>query len=68
MELMHKDKKVAILYKLRKVDRPKPRWKVYDVEVQGISILLTYRSQFDDMLRKGTVKDLLLQLEKPPPR
>jgi phospholipid transport system substrate-binding protein len=68
MELTHKDKKVAILYKLRKVDRPKPSWKVYDVEIQGISILLTYRSQFDDILHKGTVKDLLLQLEKPPPR
>jgi phospholipid transport system substrate-binding protein len=68
MELMHKDKKVVILYKLRKVDRPKPSWKVYDVEIQGISILLTYRSQFDGILRKGTVKDLLLRLEKPPPR
>lgn len=67
MELVHKDKKVAILYKLRKVDLPKAAWKVYDVEIQGVSILLTYRSQFDDILSKGTVKDLLSQLEKPPP-
>jgi len=68
MELIHKDKKVAIRYKLRKVDPPKAGWKVYDVQIQGVSILLTYRSQFDDILRKGTVKDLLSQLEKPPPR
>jgi phospholipid transport system substrate-binding protein len=67
MELIHKDKKVAILYKLHKVDLPKVGWKVYDVEIQGVSILLTYRSQFDDILRKGTVKDLLSHLEKPPP-
>jgi phospholipid transport system substrate-binding protein len=63
-ELTYKDKKVAILYKLRKVDK---RWKNYDVEIQGVSILLTYRSQFDEILRRGTVKDLLSRLEKPPP-
>jgi phospholipid transport system substrate-binding protein len=61
-ELIHEDKKVAILYKLRKVDK---RWKIYDVEIQGVSILLTYRSQFDEILRRGTVEDLLSRLEKP---
>ena len=62
-ELRYNDKKVAILYKLRKVEK---RWKIYDVEIQGVSILLTYRSQFDEILRRGTVKDLLSRLEKPP--
>ncbi len=62
-ELVHKKRKVAILYKLRKVDK---RWKVYDVEIQGVSILLTYRSQFNEILRRGTVEDLLSRLEKPP--
>jgi phospholipid transport system substrate-binding protein len=42
------------------------RWKIYDVEIEGVSILLTYRSQFDDILRRGTVADLLSHLEKPP--
>jgi phospholipid transport system substrate-binding protein len=65
MELISKDKEIAILYKLRKADK---HWKVYDVEIQGVSILLTYRSQFDDILRRGTVKDLLSRLEKPPAR
>ena len=63
MELRYEDKKVAILYKLRKVAK---RWKIYDVEIQGVSILLTYRSQFDEILRHGTVEDLLSRLEKPP--
>jgi len=62
-ELIHKDKKVAILYKLRKVDK---RWKIYDMEIQGVSVILTYRSQFDEILRRGTVEDLLSRLEKPP--
>lgn len=65
MELISKDKKIVMLYKLRKVDK---RWKIYDVEIQGVSILLTYRSQFDDILRSGTVEDLLSRLEKPPAR
>ena len=81
MELISKGKKTAIVYKLRKVDERRKvkvderwevkvdkRWKVYDVEIQGVSILLTYRSQFDDILRSGTVKDLLSRLEKPPAR
>jgi len=63
MELKSKDKKVAILHKLRKDGK---KWKVYDVEIQGISILLTYKSQFDDILSRGTVEDLLSRLEKRP--
>jgi len=63
IEFKAKDKKIAIMHKLRKVDN---RWKVYDVEIQGISILLTYRSQFDDILSKGTVDDLLARLAEPP--
>lgn len=62
-ELLYKDKKVAMLYKLRKVEK---RWKIYDVEIQGVSVLLTYRSQFDEILSRGTVKDLLSRLEKTP--
>ena len=63
MELISKDKKVTIIHKLRKADK---LWKIYDVDIQGVSILLTYRSQFDDILRRGTVEDLLSRLEKPP--
>jgi phospholipid transport system substrate-binding protein len=71
MVLISKDKELSILYKLHKVDeRGKSKvdipWKIYDVEIEGVSILLTYRSQFDDILRRGTVKDLLSHLEKPP--
>ena len=65
MQLMSKDKKIDILYKLRKVDKC---WKIYDVEIQGVSIILTYRSQFNDILHKGTVEDIFSQLEKPSTR
>ena len=63
MELLSANKNIIILYKLRRADK---HWKIYDVEMQGVSIILTYRSQFDDILSCGTVKDLISQLEKPP--
>ena len=64
MQVISEEKTIAILYKLRKKDK---RWKIYDVEIEGVSILLTYRSQFDDILRDGTVSDLLRRLENPEP-
>jgi len=71
MVLISADKEIAILYKLHRIDaqgkgRANLPWRIYDVEIEGVSILLTYRSQFDDILRRGTVQDLLAQLEKPP--
>jgi len=71
MVLISNDNEAAILYKLHKMDKAgrikmNEYWKIYDVEIEGISILLTYRSQFDDILHRGSVKDLFDQLEKPP--
>ena len=69
--LISDDKELTILYKLHKVDEQSKSkanacWKIYDVEIEGVSIVLTYRSQFDDILRRGTVQDLLSRLEQPP--
>ena len=61
MSLISSEKKIAILYKLRKL---KKSWLIYDVEIQGVSIVSTYRSQFNDTLKHGTVTDLLAQLKK----
>jgi phospholipid transport system substrate-binding protein len=71
MTLISEGKEILILYKLHRLDEQSKRkalghWRIYDVEIEGVSILLTYRSQFDDILRRGTVEDLLSQLEKPP--
>ncbi|MBW8017746.1 MAG: ABC transporter substrate-binding protein [Planctomycetes bacterium] len=63
MSLISSDKKIAILYKLRKVEK---RWKIYDVEIQGVSIILTYRSQFNDTLKHNTVAEFINQLKKSP--
>ena len=71
MVLISNGKEITILYKLHKlnekeISKTKIYWKIYDVEIEDISILLTYQSQFDDILRQGGVKDLFEQLEKSP--
>lgn len=60
--LISKDRKTTILYKLYK---PNGGWKVYDLEIQGVSIIRSYKSQFDQILQKGTIDDLLKKMEKP---
>ncbi len=60
--LTSKDNKISMLYKLYK---SKKGWRIYDIEIQGVSLISTYRSQFDEILRKKTIDDLLAKLEKP---
>ncbi len=38
-------------------------WKVYDIVIDGISLLLTYRSQFDGAVRSSGIDGLIKQLE-----
>ncbi len=61
LDLISGSKRIEIVYKLRKTEGC---WKIYDVEIQGVSILLTYRSQFNDILRGGSVAELLSRLEE----
>jgi phospholipid transport system substrate-binding protein len=39
-------------------------WRVYDVVVDGVSLVNNYRGQFTKILRSGTFSDLLDQLRK----
>jgi len=61
-KVISKDKKFTMLYKLY---RAPSGYKIYDIEIEGVSLISTYRSQFYDILSKGTINDLLLKLEKP---
>jgi phospholipid transport system substrate-binding protein len=60
--LVSKDKKISILYKFYKGEKI---WKIYDLEIQGVSIIRSYRSQFSSILESGSIDDLLLKLENP---
>lgn len=60
--LVSRGKKFSMLYKLYSSNNT---WKVYDVEIQGVSIINTYRSQFKAILQNGTFEDLLQKMQQP---
>ena len=57
--LISKDSKIEMLYKFYSSAEG---WKIYDVEIGGVSVIQTYRSQFDGVLSAGTIDDLLEKL------
>ena len=59
-EMISKNNTISMLYKFYE----STSWLIYDLEIQGVSIISTYRSQFDQVLSKGTIDELLSKLEK----
>lgn len=37
-------------------------WKIYDVSIEGVSLLSNYRSQFNDFLQKKSIQELIENL------
>jgi phospholipid transport system substrate-binding protein len=58
--LVSKDSKMEMVYKFRK---SKKGWLVYDLEILGVSIVQTYRSQFVSFLKKNSMDELLKSLK-----
>jgi phospholipid transport system substrate-binding protein len=38
-------------------------WLIYDVDIIGVSIVQTYRSQFDGVLKNGSFEDLMQKID-----
>ena len=58
--LISKQNRIEMLYKFYS---SKTGWMIYDVEIGGVSIIQTYRSQFDEVLNQGSIDDLLEKLK-----
>ena len=52
---------VSIDYSMEKINRA---WKVYDITVAGISLVINYRGSFNSKIRSGGVEGLLKALNK----
>jgi phospholipid transport system substrate-binding protein len=52
-------KPVLIDYSMRKADGG---WKIYDIVVEGVSLVLTYRSEFDAVVKQDGVEGLIKRL------
>ncbi|MGD9350267.1 MAG: ABC transporter substrate-binding protein [Desulfobacterales bacterium] len=61
-DLVSKGSKTSMLYKLY---ASKSGWMIYDLEIQGVSLIRSYRSQFNEILKNGTFEDLIMKMEKP---
>ncbi len=60
--LLSNGKKISILYRLY---QSADGWKLYDVEIQNVSLVQSYRAQFNEILKDGTAADLLNRLAQP---
>jgi phospholipid transport system substrate-binding protein len=60
-EIVTKTNTIPMLYRMI---QEKGEWKVYDVSVEGISLVMNYRSQFRDILSKKPPQDLLKMLRE----
>ena len=56
-----KGSEVGIEYRLYRADG---RWTVYDIYVEGISLMGSYKSQFNRIIKRGSFADLLKQLRQ----
>jgi phospholipid transport system substrate-binding protein len=61
-DLVSKGSKISMLYKLYASES---RWRIYDIEIQGVSLIRSYRSQFNEILKNGTFEDLIAKMENP---
>jgi phospholipid transport system substrate-binding protein len=52
-------KPLPIEFQMRKTG---PTWKVYDIAVEGISLVLTYRSEFDAVVKQEGIDGLIKRL------
>jgi phospholipid transport system substrate-binding protein len=52
-------KPVLIDYSMRKTDAG---WKIYDIVVEGVSLVLTYRSEFDAVVKQEGIDGLIKRL------
>lgn len=60
-DLIRKNVETPVNYKLKNND---DRWMVYDVEVEGVSLVNNYRTQFASILNKENFAGLLARLEE----
>lgn len=59
--LTKKNVEIPIDYRLLKKDG---KWAVYDVTIEGVSLVSNYRTQFNSIIRSGGYDELIRRLEK----
>jgi phospholipid transport system substrate-binding protein len=58
--LLGKGSQMALDYRMH---RPRDRWQVYDLTIDGISLVASYRSQFNKIVRTDSYEGLVAKLK-----
>ncbi|EIP96577.1 ABC-type transport system involved in resistance to organic solvents, auxiliary component [Opitutaceae bacterium TAV1] len=56
-------KRYAVAYRLEQA-KDKNAWRIYDVIIEGVSLVANYRAQFDPLYKKGGADEVIRSLEK----
>jgi len=56
-----KGTEIPVAYKIFKKDQ---KWEVYDIVIEGVSLVNNYRSQFNQIIRSGSYEELVIKLKK----
>jgi len=57
----NKNTEIPVVYKLRTRDQ---KWWVYDMVIEGVSLVNNYRTQFSDILAKASFEGLVKKLKE----
>lgn len=52
---------IPVDYRLHRVDG---RWRVYDVVIEGVSLVANYRTQFNRIIQSGSYQDLVERMRR----
>ena len=56
-----KETEIPVDYKIFKKEQ---KWEVYDIFVEGVSLVNNYRTQFNQIIRSGSYEELVTRLKK----
>jgi len=56
-----KNTEIPVIYRMRNKEQ---KWWVYDIVIEGVSLVNNYRTQFNDILAKSSFEELLRRLKE----
>lgn len=57
----HENVRLSVQYRMRLADE---HWRVYDITIDGVSLVTNYRGIFNSEIRRSNVEDVILRLEQ----
>ena len=59
--LTHSDTEVEVLYRLKDKNGD---WRVYDISIEGVSLVNNYRKQFNSIISRSSYDELVRKLRE----